>query len=204
MLQCAQVQYLQYMVKDSGEVITTWCALVLDFLKNVGRDLATSVTFSRRTAPVGAQPPGSAAPGHGGQPRAPSTWFGFPPLAVLSRMLWELHPAVRTAESRREWGMLLLPINQRKADFIPCMWQNPDVNTALHVCSYLTSAFPGNFGNLKDSPFNLPRALLSPSQPHWQLLLSLAIPGCSQTSIQSHSTQSLHGHCQCHQPSTHP
>lgn len=27
MLQCAQVQFLQYVVKDNGEAITTWCVL---------------------------------------------------------------------------------------------------------------------------------------------------------------------------------
>lgn len=57
-----------------------------------------------------------------------------------------VHPPVRTAEadSRREREMLLsyrVKANdsiKRKADFIPCMSQNSDVNTALHVCSYLT------------------------------------------------------------------
>lgn len=65
---------------------------------------------------------------------------GVPTTGSVPQHGVELHPAGRTAESRREWGMLLSPINLRKADFIPCVWQNPDVNTALHGCPYLTSA----------------------------------------------------------------
>lgn len=117
----------------------------LHFLKNVGRGLTISVTITR-----GAAPAGSAAPEHGGQPKAPCTRSGSPPLAVFPRMLWSC-----IQQSRREWGLLLLPINQRKADFIPCTWHNPDVNTALHVCSYQTSArkgsFSGDFRKLKNS-----------------------------------------------------
>lgn len=33
MLQGAQFEYLQYMVKDNGEAITTWCLLELTFLE---------------------------------------------------------------------------------------------------------------------------------------------------------------------------
>lgn len=60
----------------------------LHFLKNVGRDLATSVTFTRRAVPVGAQPPGSAAPEHRGQPKGPYIRFGFPSLTVFPRVVW--------------------------------------------------------------------------------------------------------------------
>lgn len=150
----------------------------LHFLKNVGRGLTISVTFTRGAAPAGAQPPGSAAQGTLHKVWIPTT--GCTPQDAV-----ELHPAVRTAESRREWGMLLLPINQRKADFIPCTWQNPNVNAALHVCSYLTSArkgsFPGGYRKLKNATsfthHSPPHSLSGSSSCLWP------IAGGSKTSI---------------------
>lgn len=56
------------------------------------------------------------------------------------------HPTGRIAEADggKEWETVLpdrvkaLDSVKEKADFIPSVSQNLDVNTALHVCSYLT------------------------------------------------------------------
>lgn len=109
----------------------------LHSLKNVGRDLATSVTFTRGAAPVGAQPPGSE---HEGSPRHPTQ--GLDSHHWLYSPGWCGAAWSEDRESRREWGMLLLAINQSikgKVTSSPA-WHNPDVNAALHVYSYLTSA----------------------------------------------------------------
>lgn len=112
----------------------------------------------------------------------------------------ELHPAVRIARAGGKGERFSY---QRKGDFIPCMWQNTDVNTDLHVCSNLTSAlkcaFTGNFRKLKDSPLKTP---LSTAVPLTASLAAAPVSGHGRVFQDLHLV--LHGHCQCHQPSTHP
>lgn len=184
MLQGAEFEYLQDMVKDNGEAITTWCLLELTFLEECWKRFGHFSDFYQKSSSCWSS-------GWISSPRTQRAAQGTlhevwnPTTGSVPQDGVELHPAVRTAGSRREWGMLLLPINPCKADCLPCRWQNPEPSPSCLLLPDFCWEVSNSWKLQKASrrPIQPPPCTALPSQPQWQQLLSLAIAGCSKTSI---------------------
>lgn len=84
-LQGAQFQDLQYLVKDNGEAITTWCLLEFTFLEECWKRFGYFSDFYQRSSSCWSSASWIRTRG---QPKASYTRFGFPPLALFPRMVW--------------------------------------------------------------------------------------------------------------------